>query len=214
MLRALLNKSWQQPLTKQQLQIHLPPHPTKHPSKTNKTCGALLEKQEWTHQWRSFMDFCTWTWQCYPTNEDVHQFCADTRCSLEDLPDRDGWWERFREVCANSATWWYTNITRIFCYMNIYFLTLSCINLLPYISIYVIHVCVCVCMYVCMYECKKRERERGEGEGDNVCAYVRVCMYMSKREREREREIVCVRICECVCMCVREREGAEGGRGR
>ena len=41
----------------------------------------------------------------------IHQLCVDTGCGLEDLPgamdDRDGWWERVREIRANGTTWWW-----------------------------------------------------------------------------------------------------------
>ena len=46
-----------------------------------------------------------------PARTYMQQFCADTGCSLEDLPeamdDRDGWQERFREIRAAGATWWW-----------------------------------------------------------------------------------------------------------
>ena len=39
--------------------------------------------------------------------------CAGTECSRHDLPgamdDRDGWWERVREICADSVTWLHTD---------------------------------------------------------------------------------------------------------
>ena len=64
-----------------------------HPSKTNKTWRTLLEKQGQTH---TSMDSFTRT--NLPARNNLHQLCADTGCSLEDLPrtiyDRDGWRER------------------------------------------------------------------------------------------------------------------------
>ena len=45
------------------------------------------------------------------TRNYIQQFCADTGCSLEDLPEemdyREGWWERVREIHAVGATWWW-----------------------------------------------------------------------------------------------------------
>ena len=39
----------------------------------------------------------------------MEQLSADTGCDLEDLPgamdDKDGWWERVREIRASSLTW-------------------------------------------------------------------------------------------------------------
>ena len=40
----------------------------------------------------------------------IQQLCADTGCSFEDLPeamnDREGWWERVRDIRADDVTWW------------------------------------------------------------------------------------------------------------
>ena len=41
---------------------HSHPISTNNPSKMNKTCGTLLEKQGQTHKWRSSMD--PYTWMC------------------------------------------------------------------------------------------------------------------------------------------------------
>ena len=56
-LHDVLNKSWRQYPTKQQLYGHL----TNYLSKINKTFGAQLKKQGRTHKWRSSMDPYTWT---------------------------------------------------------------------------------------------------------------------------------------------------------
>ena len=43
-----------------------------------------------------------------PARTYIQQLCADTGCSLEDLPeamdDREGWQERVREIHADGAT--------------------------------------------------------------------------------------------------------------
>ena len=43
--------------------------------------------------------------------EPIYKFCADTGYTLEDLlgamDDRDGWWERVREICAGRWWWWW-----------------------------------------------------------------------------------------------------------
>ena len=70
---------------------------TNHPSKTNKTCEALPEKQGRTDKRRSLTDFCTWTPQFWPSCKDLQQLCLDTGCSSEAMNIRDGWWERERE---------------------------------------------------------------------------------------------------------------------
>ena len=111
MLRAILNKSWRQHLTKQQLYGHLPP--------ITKTI-----KIRWTrhagHCWRSrdelISDVLQWTpshvqakARC-PARTYIQQPSTDTGCSLEDLlevmDDREGWRERVREFHADGATWW------------------------------------------------------------------------------------------------------------
>ena len=111
-LRAVLYKSWRQHPTKQQLYSHLPP--------ITKTIQVRRTRHA-GHSWRSkdelISDILLWTplhgrtkaeW---PARTYVQLLCADTGCSLEDLPgamdDRDGWWERFRGVRVGGATWWW-----------------------------------------------------------------------------------------------------------
>ena len=108
-LRAILNKSWRQNPTKQQLYGHLLP--------TTKTI-----KVRWTrhagHCWRSrgeLINFVLlWTpphgrakaW--WPARTCIQQLCADMGCSPEDLPeamdDREEWRERVRNIRADSVT--------------------------------------------------------------------------------------------------------------
>ena len=112
MLQAVLNKSWWQHSTKQQLYSHLPP--------IMKTIQV-----RWTrhagHCWRSkdelISDIPQWTSSHepgkarWPARTSIQQYCADTGCSLEDLSgamdDRDSWWVRVREIHASSTTWWW-----------------------------------------------------------------------------------------------------------
>ena len=106
MLRAILNKSWRQHPTKQQLYGHLPPI-----MKTMK----VRQTRHAGHCWRSrdklVSDVLLWTpshgrtkAEC-PVRTYIQQLCADTVCSPEDLPkamdDRKVWQER---VCADSVT--------------------------------------------------------------------------------------------------------------
>ena len=72
------------------------------------------------HCWRSkdelISDILLWTpshgWvkAGWPARTYIQQLCANIGYSLEDLPgamdDRDGWWERVREICTGSMTWW------------------------------------------------------------------------------------------------------------
>ena len=96
MLRAVLNKSWRQHPTKEQLYRHLP----------------LIMKPTWIrrtrhvgHCWRTkdelISDILLWTPSHRrakvgrPARTYIQQLCADTGCSLEDLPgvmnNRDRW---------------------------------------------------------------------------------------------------------------------------
>ena len=99
MLRAILNKSWQQHPTMHQLYGHLPP--------ITKTIQARRTRHA-GHCWRGrdqlISDVLQWT-PTYsqakagrPARTYIQQLCEDTGCSPEDLPeamnDREKWWER------------------------------------------------------------------------------------------------------------------------
>ena len=110
MLRTILNKSWRQHPTKQQLYGHLPPF-----KKTTK----LRQTRHVGHCWRSkdelISDILLWTPSHgrakvgWPARTYIRQHCADTGCIPEDLPeamdDRERWWERVRDIQADGATW-------------------------------------------------------------------------------------------------------------
>ena len=117
MLRAILNKSWRQHPTQKQLYGHLPP------------ITRAIKIRRTRHCWRSrdelISDELLWT----PSHGRAkvgrlartytQQLCTDTRCSPEDLPkamdDREGWWERVRNIRTERVTWWY-KICRL-CYL-------------------------------------------------------------------------------------------------
>ena len=112
MLRAILNKSWQQHTTKHQLYGHLPP--------ITKTIQVRRTRHA-GHCWRSrdelIRDVLLWI----PTHGRakagrlartyIQQLCEDTGCCPEDLPramnDREEWRERVRDIRATSAIWWW-----------------------------------------------------------------------------------------------------------
>ena len=60
MLRAILNKSWQQHPTRHQLYGHLPPITKTIQIRRTRHAGTLLEKQRWTHKRCTLMDPHTW----------------------------------------------------------------------------------------------------------------------------------------------------------
>ena len=105
MLRAILNKSWKQHLTKQQLYGHLPPI-----SKTIQVKRTRYAGHRWRSKDRLINDVLLWT----PSHERasvrrpariyLQQLCTDTRCSLEDqseaIDDRG-------ELRQSGTTWWW-----------------------------------------------------------------------------------------------------------
>ena len=101
MLRAVLNKSWRQHPTKQQLYSYLPP--------ITKTIKDDPDMRDTAGEIRMY--FCgTLHTEEHRQDDQLEpiykQLCADTKCSLEDLlgvmNDRDGWLERVREIRADD----------------------------------------------------------------------------------------------------------------
>ena len=112
MLWVILNKSWRQHPTKQQLYSHLPPITKIIKIRRTRHTG---------HCWRSkdkhISDVLLWTPSHrrakagWPARNYIQQLCADTGCSPEDLPeamdDREGWQERVRDINADDDDiWW------------------------------------------------------------------------------------------------------------
>ena len=112
MLPAILNKSWRQHRTKQLLYGHLP--------LITKTI-QVRQTRHAGHCWRSrvelIRDVLLWTPSHgrekagRPARTYLQQLCANTGCSLENLPEaidnREGWRERVRDIRADSAIWWW-----------------------------------------------------------------------------------------------------------
>ena len=112
MLRAILNKSWQQHPTRHQLYGHLPP--------ITKTIQVRRTRHA-GHCWRSrdelIRDVLLWipthgrAKAGRPARTYIQQLCEDTGCCPEDLPkamnDREKWRERVRDIRATSAIWWW-----------------------------------------------------------------------------------------------------------
>ena len=101
MSQAILNRSWRQHPTKQQLYGHLQPITKTIQFRWTRHAG---------HCWRSrdklISDVFLWTPSHgrakagQPARTYIQQLCEDTECSPEDLPkamnDRERWWERVR----------------------------------------------------------------------------------------------------------------------
>ena len=116
MLRAILNKSWQQHPTRHQLYGHLPP--------ITKTIQVRRTRHA-GHCWRSrdelIRDVLLWipthgrAKAGRPARTYIQQLCEDTGYCPEDLPramnDREEWRERVRDIRATSAIWWWLRIS-------------------------------------------------------------------------------------------------------
>ena len=112
LLRAILNKSWRQHPTKQQLYGHLPPI-----TKTIKIRRPRHAVHCWGSRDKLMSDILQWTPSHVraktgrPERTYIQQLCIDKGCSPEDLPkamdDREVWWEKVRNIRADSVTWWW-----------------------------------------------------------------------------------------------------------
>ena len=110
MLWAILNKSRRQHPTKQLLYGHQPSI-----TKTIKVRRTRHVRHCWRSRGDLIRDVLQWTVSHSrakagrPARTYIQELCEDTGCSPEDLlglvNDRDGWWERFREIHADGATW-------------------------------------------------------------------------------------------------------------
>ena len=119
MLWAILNKSWRQHSTKQQLYGHLPP--------ITKTIQVRRTRHA-GHCWRSrdelISEVLLWTTSHsrakvgLPARTYIQQLCEDTGCcpgEPEAMNDREGWRERVRDISADGTTrWWWWIVKIIF----------------------------------------------------------------------------------------------------
>ena len=112
MLRAILNKSWQQHPTRHQLYGLLPPITKTIQVRPTRPAGHFRRSRD-----ELISDVLQWT-PTYgrakagrPARIYIQQLCVDTGCSPEDLPeamsDREKWRERVRDIRAGGTTWWW-----------------------------------------------------------------------------------------------------------
>ena len=125
MLRAILNESWRQYPTKQQLYGHLPP--------ISKTMGVRRTRHAGP-SWRSsdelISDNLLWTPSHgrakagRPARTCIQQLCEDTRWSSQDLPAgmnyREEWRERLRGIRVGSTTMMMMNVFKLFSSQKLY----------------------------------------------------------------------------------------------
>ena len=117
MLWAVLNKSWKQHYSKQQLYGHLLTI-----TKTIKVRRTRHVRPCWRSKDELVSDVLQWTLSHgltkvgRPARTYLQQLCANTGCSLGDLPgpidDRDGWRERVRDIRVDGVTWWWVSFWR------------------------------------------------------------------------------------------------------
>ena len=111
MLQAILNKSWGQHPTKQQLYGHLPPitktikvRRTRHAGHCWRSGDELISDVLWTPshgQGRTGI----------PARTYIQQLCEDTGCRPDGLPEamnnKEEWRERVRDIRAGGTSWWW-----------------------------------------------------------------------------------------------------------
>ena len=113
MLRAILNRSWRQHPTKQQLFGHLPPI-----MKTVQIRGTRHAGHCWRSRDELIIDVLQWNPShgrakvVWPAWTYIQQFSEDTGCSPDNLPkamnDRERGRERVRDISADgTARWWW-----------------------------------------------------------------------------------------------------------
>ena len=118
MLRVILNSSWRQHTTRQQLYGHLTPITknikvwrTRHAGHCRRCKDELISN---IHPWTSFHGRAR---AGRPGRTCIQLLCAVTGYGIEDLPgemkDRGGWRERVREIRAGGATGWWWRLLRI-----------------------------------------------------------------------------------------------------
>ena len=112
MLRAILNKSWWQHPTKDQLYHHQPPITKTIEVRRTRHAGHCRRSRD-----ELISDILLWT-PSYgrakagpPARTYIQQLCEDKGCRPEDLSeamnDREKWRERVRDICASSMIWWW-----------------------------------------------------------------------------------------------------------
>ena len=110
MLWAILNNSWRQHPTKQQVYGHLPPITKTIKIRWTRPVGLCRRSRD-----KLISDVLLWTpshgWAKagQPARIYIQPLCADTGCGPEDLSEaidsREGWQERVRDICADRMTW-------------------------------------------------------------------------------------------------------------
>ena len=109
MLRTILNESWRQNPTRQQLYGHLQSIRKTIQVRRTRDCGR--SKDEFISHVLPWTPSHGRAKAGRPARNYIQQLCADTGCSPEDLSgvidDREGWRKRVRDIRADGGTsWW------------------------------------------------------------------------------------------------------------
>ena len=109
MMRAIMNRSWRQHPTKQQLYSHLPPITKTNQIRRTRYAGHCSRSRD-----ELISDILLWTplhglaKAGGPAKTYIQLLCEDEGCSPEDLPevmnDRERWRERVRDIGASGTT--------------------------------------------------------------------------------------------------------------
>ena len=114
MLRAILNKSWQQHPTRRKLYGHLPPITKTIQARRTRHAGHCRRSKD-----ELVSDVLLWT-PAYgqskpgrPARTYIQQLCDDTGCNPENLPeamnDRETWGEMVRDIRSSRTIWWWSS---------------------------------------------------------------------------------------------------------
>ena len=144
MLRAIVNNSWKQHPMKQQLHGYLSPiSQTIQVRRTRHAGHCWRSKDELIRDLLLLIYIDERASVSWPPRTYLRQLCADTGCTLEDLPgamnDRDGWREKVRKIRASYITWcwwWWRWCTHAFIYIYIHSYMYTHMYIHAYIHIY------------------------------------------------------------------------------
>ena len=144
------------------------------------------------------MNSYTWTHQCLLTSKDLHHLCADTGCSLENVPgvmdERDGWRERVLELYAVWMTWWWGYI---------------CVCVYIYIFIHIdmyINISVVNCLFAYSSPLLAFVREFSDKTWPNKSPFLELVFTLLKAiikfcTYHRIFKYICVCLCVCMNIC-------------
>ena len=157
----MAKKTWQQLHKKAanniQKVLEAATHKTLPITKTTQVRGTRHAGDCWRSRDELISDILLWTPSHervkagWPARTYIQQLCADTGCDLEDLleamDDREGWWERVRDISTDGATWWWWFHFQFFEDRYSHALSLAYLQL-PHHCIYFTHTHIYIYIYI------------------------------------------------------------------